>query len=129
MTDSDDRRLGSPQFLGTVTNFEEFKKEKARKKAHEASRDTRPDAEIIDFPTNKGDDPVTNLGPEDHVRFVTGQMTEEELEIARKSKWWRDGDEPEPRDDPASRKADLEKSGERHLKSESDEEPHEHDCD
>jgi hypothetical protein len=122
MVDSDDRRLRSVQFLGTVTNLEEFKKEKARKKAHEDSRDTRPDAEIIDFPTNEGDGPVTEIGPEDYVRSVTGQMTEEELKIARNSKWWREGDEPAPRDDPASRKADLEKS-------ESDEGPHEHDCD
>ncbi len=69
MTDSDDRRFRSPQFLGTVTNLEEFKKEKARKKAHEDSRDTRPDAEIIDFPSST---------PADREEDVRSKMTEEE---------------------------------------------------
>ena len=69
MTDSDDRRFRSPQFLGTVTNLEEFKKEKARKKAHEDSRDTRPDAEIIDFPSST---------PADREEYVRSKITEEE---------------------------------------------------
>ena len=50
MPDPNDPRFQSPQFLGTVSDLEEFKKEKARKKAHEESRDLRPDAEVLAFP-------------------------------------------------------------------------------
>ena len=78
MTDSDDRRLRSAQFLGTVTNLEEFKQEKARKKAME--KDQRPDAEIIDFPittTNAGDR-VDFVGSSDDEAKVRSKMTEEE---------------------------------------------------
>lgn len=69
MTDSDDRRFRSPQFLGTVTNLEEFKQEKARKKA--MKKDQRPDAEIIDFPS-----PTSTSA--DREAEVRSRMTEEE---------------------------------------------------
>lgn len=123
MTDSDDRRLGSPQFLGTVTNFEEFKKEKARKKAHEDSRDTRPDAEILAFPANEGwehmPDATAITGDVDQaIKRADGTLPEDIAEV-----------EVVDTDDPAARKAAIEKHGGRHLKSEADEEPHEHDCD
>ena len=75
MTDSDDPRLRSPQFLGTVTDLEEFKKEKARKKAN-AGEDPRPDAEVIPFPGRL--DHVTESSPADREEDVRGRMTEEE---------------------------------------------------
>jgi|TARA_Y100001949_G_scaffold171272_1_gene173494 hypothetical protein len=75
MTDSDDPRLRSPQFLGTVTDLDEFKKEKARKKAN-AGEDPRPDAEVIPFPGRL--DHVTESSPADREEDVRGRMTEEE---------------------------------------------------
>ena len=75
MTDSDDPRLRSPQFLGTVTDLDEFKKEKARKKAN-AGEDPRPDAEVIPFPGRL--DHVTESSPADREEDVRSRMTEEE---------------------------------------------------
>ena len=75
MTDSDDPRLRSPQFLGTVTDLEEFKKEKARKKAN-GGKDQRPDAEVIPFPGRL--DHVTEISPADLEAGIRSQMTEEE---------------------------------------------------
>ena len=114
MAESDDPRFKGAQFLGTVTNFEEFKKEKARKKAHEDSRDTRPDAEILAFPTNEGWEHMP------HATTITGDVAQA---IQR-----ADATLPEDiaevevvdTDDPAARKAAIEKHGGKHLKSEAD---------
>ena len=66
MVESDDPRLSSPQFSGTVTNLEDFKKEKARKKASGTSQD----AKIIDFPAASDD--------ANREAAVRSRMTEEE---------------------------------------------------
>ena len=114
MADSDDPRLGSIQFLGTVTDFEAFKKEKARLKALADNVDTRPDAEILAFPANEG---------WEHMPDATAITGDVDQAIKRADATLPEGIaevEVVDTDDPAARKAAIEKHGGKHLKAEAD---------
>ncbi len=85
MAESDDPRFQGAQFLGTVSDFAEFKKEKERKKAESEARrnlvenqDNRPDAKIIPFSGRL--DKTTEITPEGLEADIRSRMTEEELE-------------------------------------------------
>ena len=84
MAESDDPRFQGAQFLGTVSDFAEFKKEKERKIAEAEARrklvenqDNRPDAKIIPFPGRL--DKTTEITPEGLEADIRSRMTEEEL--------------------------------------------------
>ena len=92
MAESDDPRFQGAQFLGTVSDFAEFKKEKERKKAESEARrklvenqDNRPDAKIIPFSGRV--DKTTKITPEGlespgqlREADIRSHLTEEELE-------------------------------------------------
>ena len=87
MAESDDPRFTGAQFLGTVSDFAAFKKEKERKKAESEARrklvenqDNRPDAKILPFPGRL--DKTTEITPEGLEEDIRSRMTEEELEKA-----------------------------------------------
>ena len=85
MAESDDPRFTGAQFLGTVSDFAAFKKEKERKKAESEARrklvenqDNRPNAKILPFPGRL--DKTTEITPEGLEEDIRSRMTEEELE-------------------------------------------------
>ena len=87
MAESDDPRFTGAQFLGTVSDFAAFKKEKERKKAESEARrklvenqDNRPDAKILPFPGRL--DHVTEITEASLEADIRSRMTEEELEKA-----------------------------------------------
>jgi hypothetical protein len=91
MAESDDPRFQGAQFLGTVSDFAAFKKEKERKIAEAEARrklvenqDNRPDAKIIPFPGRL--DKTTEITPEGLETEITRQLTEEELKTKEKTK-------------------------------------------
>ena len=94
MAESDDPRFTGAQFLGTVSDFAAFKKEKERKKAESEARrklvenqDNRPDAKILPFPGRL--DKTTEEAPDPNAALVRkiDSMEEAEKEQVPDEEW------------------------------------------